>query len=209
MINFNALKYAIPILNNSNLLVTDLINPAFHNAITTQYPDFIYSTFSNEVGEYATNKLTFKFESSKSISNNNLLNIPFSQIWSKFLRTITAREYIRQLSDTVKINLKNKKWVIEFSRYQPGHWLDAHFDQQSQKVLTQLFYFNQVWDTGWGGYLHILDPQEICSTVLAIPPMINYSVIIKPKNDAWHRVEIIKPHVRSARLTMVLQFYEK
>ncbi len=210
MINLSALKNRVEVIPYDTYIVTDLLNSECQQEMSTHYPTNHFKEFTLQKGnESVDENFQFKFEFF-SLEHNHLLYLQkmgFNPQWTDFINFITSSKYRECLSDIVNLNLNNTNYKIEFTRYKEGDFLDAHYDKQSKKILTQLFYFNTYWKTSWGGYFHILNPHDIDQTVIAIPPLTNYSVLIKSSINAWHKVSQIHPKAEQARVNMVLEFY--
>ena len=208
LLNLSALAHAIPIFSKSNYLITDLISPNYQGELISQFPSIPFFEMKKDVSHTDTSRLlTFQFLTTHPINKKNLSPVAFSPTWYRFIQNLTQDEYIFWLSKLVGIDLTSTHWQLEFACYRNGHWLDAHYDQQKNKILTQLFYFNYYWDITWGGHLHILHPQNTSLSLLTIAPTINYSVITLAKKDAWHKVGKVQDHAKQPRLVMGLQFY--
>lgn len=214
MLNLITLDSKIILEPYGTILITDPIHKQYQSLLANTYPSQHFKEFSlsQQTGnERIDANFTFQFEwfNLQKTDEISLKNMGFDSLWVQLIHFLLSDKYIQQLGEAVGMDLTQAKPLIEFSRYRPGDWLDAHYDKQTHKILTQLFYFNTFWDTRWGGYFHLLHPQVIDKTVLAIPPLINYSVIIKPDPIAWHKVEKVAINALQPRLNLVLEFYEK
>ena len=59
--------------------------------------------------------------------------------------------------------------------------------------MVQMFYFNQEWDSNWGGCLRILKDDNADSVFQEIPPLLNTSVILVRSDNSWHTVTPVSP----------------
>ncbi len=214
MLNLTTLANKVTLANYGTYIVTDLIKRDYQADIAASYPEKHFKEFSlsqQSGNEQIAGDFKFKFEffTLQNTEQKFLKEMGFTATWIQFLQMLTSKEYSQQLGKAVGIDLEDTTSLIEFARYRPGDWLDAHYDKQSHKVLTQMFYFNMTWNSSWGGYFHVLNPQLIEETVIAIPPLINYSIIVEPKPNAWHRVEKVNSASLQPRVNLVLEFYKK
>lgn len=90
--------------------------------------------------------------------------------------------------------------------YGPGAWLGPHVDL-NDKLLTQIFYFNDSWDEENGGNLTILRSGKITDTKATVLPVIGNSVVVVRSENSWHAVTPVAKHCRQSRRSLALTFY--
>jgi Rps23 Pro-64 3,4-dihydroxylase Tpa1-like proline 4-hydroxylase len=208
MINLTALKYAVPIISRNTLVITDLIHANFQQKLISQFPRLSFYESKRDKSHLNIDpSFTYKHLITEAITEVNLAGTMLSHVWRKFIATIIDYPYREKLGEIINADITKARWAIELAQYRKGDWLSEHYDQQKDKIATQLFYFNQYWDTTWGGYFHILHPEDHDISVLTIPPTINYSIITLTNPDAWHKVGKMQTHAIEPRLVMALQFY--
>lgn len=212
MLNLSALDNKIEIVSYDTYLVTHLILPEFQRKLVETYLSHGFKEFTLQKGNENIEKnfgYQFEFLSLEDTSKEYLIEKGFEALWVEFIQQITSSVYIAKLSEATNIKLQDKNYKLEFTRYRPGDWSDPHYDKQHKKVLTQLFYFNAFWDIDWGGYLNVLNPSDLNQIVLAVPPLVHSSLLIKATPNAWHGVSKVNMNAEMPRLNAVLQFYEK
>jgi Rps23 Pro-64 3,4-dihydroxylase Tpa1-like proline 4-hydroxylase len=211
MLTLCALSNKVNVFSEDTFLITNLIPLDKQQQIAKAYPCIPFKNFSLQKGNENVEKTfgyQFEFFSLEQMDKPYLAEMGWNSLFIDFIHQLVASPYIEALSDTIAMDLTNKKCMIEFTRYRAGDWLDAHYDKQTNKILTQLFYFNTNWHTSWGGYFEVLHPADITQTILSVPPLINYSLIVKPTANAWHKVTQVHSSALQDRVNMVLEFYE-
>lgn len=212
MINLIALKNRIEIIPYDTYIVTNMLDMEHQEALILHFPSHHFREFTLQAGNETVDKnFKFKFEflCLEQTHPDYLQKLGFNQLWLDLISNITSSSYKENLGNATNSDLSNSSCKIEFTRYRPGDSLDAHYDKQTGKILTQLFYFNNDWNSTWGGYLHVLNSTNINQTVFAVPPLSNYSVLIKPTQNAWHKVGQVSPKAEQTRISMALEFYKQ
>lgn len=131
------------------------------------------------------------------------------RFWRTLYSELTADEYDSILGSQLPVDLLSTRKEIRLVRYGPGSYLGPHFDNQRNKVLTQVLWPNLEWFDAWGGHLELLEkrPNGSLRVLRAIPPLIAWSVITLSTPRALHRVSAVKSCATSIRQTIIVEWY--
>lgn len=110
-----------------------------------------------------------------------------SESWSLLVRELKSKAYLQTLSDHAQHDLSQCDVEINCWQYASGGWLSPHTDKP-EKVISQLFYFNEQWQDSWGGQFHVLNSENEDDIHETIYPDENTSVILVRSNNSWHSV---------------------
>jgi len=75
------------------------------------------------------------------------------------------------------------------------------------KVLTHVFYFNEVWDERDGGCLTVLRSGDMADVERVVPPLVGNSAVLVRSPDSWHAVSRVRDGVRTSRRSLTVTFY--
>ncbi len=160
--------------------------PSFTDAdvaqrLTEQFPTSDFVSSSKTLGEpgdtkmYSLETLCIKPET------------PLPIVWQEFICYLRSPQYKEHVEELIGIGLDSARLNLTLWRYYSSQWLGPHTDKP-EKIVSQIFNFNQDWPLEWGGCLRILrsdSPQDIHRE---IPPELNSSVIIHRSDRSWHMV---------------------
>lgn len=110
-----------------------------------------------------------------------------SEIWVQFISSLISPEYIGRLSNHLNHDLRPYGIELNFWQYENGGWLSPHTDKV-EKVVSQLFYFNESWDRNWGGSFRVLNSNDINDCHTEIFPGQGNSIILIRSDNSWHAV---------------------
>ena len=131
-----------------------------------------------------------------------------SEPWSTFLLELLSEQYISIISNHAQRDLTTCDIEINCWRYPNGGWLAPHTDKP-EKIVSQLFYFNTIWDKAWGGSLNILNSNDNNDIHEEIFPDNNTSIILVRSENSWHSVAPLNcPPDISRRLLQII-FWDK
>ena len=125
--------------------------------------------------------------------------------WQELINDLRTSAYRDALGQLTSLNLINDLIWIYFFRYDANMIFNPHTDVPSTR-LVHLFYFNQEWDSSWGGCLRILKNNQPESIFQQIPPLVNTSVILVNSDNAWHNVNPIVSDAPQSRLVLKVAF---
>jgi hypothetical protein len=127
----------------------------------------------------------------------------------EFLLSATYRDTIAQLTG---LDLSDAGIQVSLYRNDETCWLPPHTDDEP-KLVTQTMYFNDPWESAWGGELLILGSKDIDDVVATVPPTTRDSVVHLRGDDAWHAVRPLDDSAVVAhsieRRSLIVAFYDR
>ena len=129
-----------------------------------------------------------------------------SPAWQALANDFLTPAYRAALSSLTGINLSDALLEVNVFHYPPGGLLGAHADL-TDKIVTQVLYFNRSWNDEDGGCLTILrssDPADIARTV---SPVVGNSAVLVRSDDSWHAVSPVVKSCRRSRCSLTATFY--
>ncbi len=98
--------------------------------------------------------------------------------WIKLFSELSSTDYLEKLSHLTQINLADKE--ISSNLFAITLMISSINITISKpnKVLTQLFYFNYLWDIRWAD-IYKFFPVKTGPEMLSLPPWIYHSIILK------------------------------
>ena len=129
-----------------------------------------------------------------------------SPAWQRLAEDLLSpayRESMSRLTGDELVDLSIEANVFHYGR---SAWLGPHVDL-ADKVITHVFYFNEVWNESDGGCLIILRAGDIAQIVKVIPPLVGNSVVVVRSENSWHAVSRVREQCRSSRRSMTVTFY--
>lgn len=120
------------------------------------------------------------------------------QIWHDLVEILRSKEYTMVMSEFTGYDLSTLSLEIAFWQYGPQCWLSPHCDKPN-KVVTQLFYFNDTWEVNWGGTLRILNSKDVEDIATEIVPLWKNSAVLVRSDASWHAVTRVDPSVSRNR----------
>lgn len=152
----------------------------------------------------------YSFSMLPLVEKGKLLNRPILQNtqWTNLVNELLDPTYTETLSRELSVDLTKTYINIGLYRFSNNDYVEPHIDRED-KILTQLFYFNNCWSVDNGGFLQLLHTQNSDSYFFSLPPLSNYSVAIVRTNTAWHAVTPISESSTNARQTLQLEYYRR
>jgi SM-20-related protein len=129
-----------------------------------------------------------------------------SPAWRQLAEDLLSIEYRNAMSDLTRVQLSHLPIEANVFHYGRKAWLGPHVDLLD-KVVTQIFYFNETWDDQDGGCLTILRDNDAAQTVKVIPPLIGNSVVVVRSDNSWHAVSRVHNKSRHSRRSLTVTFY--
>jgi Rps23 Pro-64 3,4-dihydroxylase Tpa1-like proline 4-hydroxylase len=184
-------------------LLDGLLDDAVSRTLAAEYPHAGFTRCERSAG---TDK-HYRFDVLNVLDRDRPLPEldSLSGSWRTLVRSLASPEYRVELARCVGLDLRGSSASVGFYRYGPGDWVAPHLDKE-EKLLTQLFYFNRVWDDVWGGRLKMLRGGEICA---ALPPLQRHSAIIVRTDQSWHMVEPLASDAPGPRLSAQLEIWRR
>lgn len=205
MINISSLTHAFYQKNNNCChLIANLIKNRYIEELIKFYPKEGFTQCLRNEGS----KKHYSFEI-QDIVLKNLVNQAakkyVADIWFNFAEFILSEEYIGCLTESTKVNLREMDINISFYKFKKGNWVSPHIDNED-KILTQIFYFNDFWSRDWGGYFNLLGSKHAQDVHFSVPPLVTFSVLIFRTDYSWHMVTPVTDISRVSRLSMQVEF---
>ena len=130
-----------------------------------------------------------------------------SESWAVLLSELLSDEYRTILAQHINKNLNSCHIEINCWQYLCGCWLSPHTDKPG-KVVSQLFYFNDTWDSRWGGGFRVLNSSDNNDMVEEIFPDVNTSIVLTRSDQSWHSVEPLTCPERVRRKLLQIIFWQ-
>ena len=123
-------------------------------------------------------------------------------VWHQLVDELLAPAYREACERAMGCALQDAELDISIWRWGPQAHLDPHPDLP-RKIASQVFYFNEAWDTSWGGSLNILnspDPEDI---VAELPPTLGSASLLVRSDTSWHAVAPVTAEAPAERLNVI------
>ena len=115
------------------------------------------------------------------------------------------REAMSRLTGVETTNLPIEANVFHYGR---SAWLGPHVDLPD-KIITHVFYFNEVWNQSDGGCLTILRSGDATQIVKVVPPLVGSSVVLVRSENSWHAVSRVREKCSNSRRSLAVTFYRR
>ncbi len=129
-----------------------------------------------------------------------------SRAWKHLAEDLLSPAYRDSMSRLTGVDLADLPIEANVFHYGRSAWLGPHVDL-ADKVMTHVFYFNEVWHESDGGCLTILSAGDMARVVKTIPPLVGNSVVVVRSENSWHAVSRVREKCRSSRRSMTVTFY--
>ncbi len=181
-----------------------LFTPADAEVLVNEFPRDHFKTVKGYDGEKG-----YQYEARSLIGMG--AQVPsyakdLSGAWLQLAKDLLSPAYRTALTQLSGLDVASLPMEANISHYGPKAWLGPHVDLED-KLLTQVFYFNDVWDTEDGGCLTILRQTNKPEVVRTIPPLIGNSVVLVRSANSWHAVSAVRDSCRTSRRSLAVTFY--
>lgn len=122
--------------------------------------------------------------------------------WRAFAEDLLSGDYRDAFADALGMSLDDHLLEVSAWRWPPEAFLDPHVDLP-RKLASQVFYFNEGWDPGWGGCLDILGSSDPADVVAELPPALGSASIVVRSDSSWHAVPPVRAAAREPRLSVI------
>jgi hypothetical protein len=181
-----------------------LFAPEDAAALVESYPRDNFKTvkgYDTEKGyEYEARALVGM--GSNSVSHAGSL----SPAWRHLAEDLLSPAYRAAMSRLTALDLGALPMEVNVFHYGPGAWLGPHVDL-IDKIVTHVFYFNELWDEADGGCLSILRSQDMADAAATIRPVVGNSVVLVRSEKSWHAVSPVARDCLRSRMSMTVTFY--
>jgi SM-20-related protein len=123
-------------------------------------------------------------------------------VWRRFAAELLSPAYREASEQGLGRSLDGAPLEVSAWRWGPDSELGPHADIP-RKLASQVFYFNEAWDPGWGGCLRILGSKDVEDTVAELPPALGSASIIVRSDSSWHAVPRVRGGAAEPRLSVV------
>lgn len=184
--------------------VKNVFAPRDARSLVTTYPRDHFKTVKGYDGEKG-----FEYEARPLIHiGANAPSFPeeLSGAWNRLANDLVSPAYraaVTRLTGHDLMSVPMEAYVCHFG---PGAWLGPHVDLKD-KIMTQVFYFNESWDPRDGGCLNVLRSADMSDSIAEIPPNVGNSSVLVRANNSWHSVSRVANGCHTSRRSMNVIFY--
>lgn len=184
----------------------DLIKKNMQRLLINEFPSESFVAAERLEG----NGKHYRFEVLNIIENDKITSAypKLSSVWKQFIDDLRSDTYIKLLGNYIKTEIKDFALDIGLFRFKQNNWVEVHTDRQD-KILTQLFYFNENWNNLWGGELYVLAEPDLSSVLSKVKPAVDHSAVIVRADNAWHYVSPVENAAKSPRLSLQVEIIKK
>lgn len=183
----------------------DLINREQQTELVNLYPENGFEQAARLEGSKKNYRFNVLPLIHKNVEGPNYHQL--NQAWKVFIQELSNREYLNLLLNSYGIKERDYKIDIGLFRFKKGDWVEPHVDHED-KLLTQLFYFNDMWEDKWGGLLLLQEEKEYDKIFAYFTPSIRHSIAFKRTHNAWHSVTALTENSQKERLTLQLEIWK-
>ena len=130
-----------------------------------------------------------------------------SPAWRRLAVDLVSPAYRDALAQLLGRDVRALQMEVNVFRYPPRAWLGPHVDLKD-KLITHVFYFNDVWDERQGGCLNVLWSRDMADAAATVPPLVGHSALLVRSEHSWHAVSRVVPDCTQSRLSMTVTFYK-
>jgi hypothetical protein len=127
-------------------------------------------------------------------------------VWLDLAGFFGSPAYRNAMSEVAGQDLSRAPMDVGFFRFHVGHAISPHTDHR-EKILTQIYYFHESWESEWGGCLRILRTRSAEDVYAEILPLVQYSAVIVRSDRSWHMVTSGTPSMPGPRQTLQVEFW--
>jgi SM-20-related protein len=184
--------------------IDQLFSDADKKALVSTFPRDHFKTVEGYDGEKG---FQYEARSLVGMGTTTPTNAEFlSPVWKSLAEELLSPAYRSAMSQLTELDLNDLPMEVNVFHYGRSAWLGPHVDLED-KVVTHVFYFNEVWSETDGGCLAVLRSAEMADAVRVIPPLAGNSVVLVRSQNSWHAVTRVSDNCRISRRSMTLTFY--
>jgi SM-20-related protein len=185
-------------------LVDQLFSAADAKALVDTFPHDHFKTvkgYDGEKGyEYEARSLVHMGAAAASDAES------LSPAWRSLAEGLLSRSYREVMSRFTDVDLSTLPMEANVFHYGRSAWLGPHVDL-ADKLVTHVFYFNEVWNESDGGCLAILRSGDMDEVVKVIPPLVGNSAVLVRSTNSWHAVSRVRQTCQTSRRSLAVTFY--
>ena len=181
-----------------------LFSPANAAALSASFPRDSYKTVKGYDGEKG-----YAYEARALIhmgAGAPAHAAGLSAVWRQLAEDLLAPGYRAALARLLQRDLGSLPMEVNVFRYPPRAWLGPHVDLRD-KLITHVFYFNDVWQEGQGGCLNVLRSADMADAAATVTPLVGHSALLVRSEHSWHAVSPVVADCSQSRLSMTVTFY--
>jgi SM-20-related protein len=129
-----------------------------------------------------------------------------SPAWRDLAGALLSTAYREVMSRFTGVDVAALPMEVNVFHYGRSAWLGPHVDLED-KLVTHVFYFNEIWNENDGGCLAILSGADMAQAVKIIPPVVGNSAVLVRSTKSWHAVTRVQEKCRISRRSMAVTFY--
>lgn len=126
-------------------------------------------------------------------------------IWRGLAQDLASPEYKKIIQELTCTNLDSCQLKVRLCEYQSGNWMLPHTDQPD-RVVTQIIYLSEGWQSEWGGSLDILSSMNEEDIVQRLYPLFRSSALFVRSDESYHAVAPVSELASVTRKTILIQF---
>src|SRR4051812_20892448 len=176
--------------------VDGLFSPADASALARTFPRDHFKTIGGYDGEKG-----FQYEA-RSLVGMGATEAThagrLSEPWRRLTAELLSGEYRAAVSRVTGLDVSGLWMEANVSHYGERAWLGPHVDLED-KVVTHVFYFNEVWDELDGGCLTVLSSGDMKDVVKIVAPRVGNSAVLVRSQNSWHAVSPVREGCRTSR----------
>jgi hypothetical protein len=184
--------------------VDRLFSPADAQALVASFPRDHFKTVAGYDGEKG-----YHYEARSLVAMGaQVPTLPefLHPAWQRLAEDLLSPAYREAMSHLTGVALSDLALEANVFHYGRRAWLGPHVDLPD-KVVTHVFYFNEVWDQNDGGCLTILRAGQMTEVVKVIPPLVGNSAVLVRSENSWHAVSRVAEKCRNSRRSLTVTFY--
>lgn len=185
-------------------LIDQLFDPADGEALVETFPRDHFKTLQGYDGEKG-----YQYEARSLVGMGE--NAPtrakcLSPAWRRLAQELLSPAYREAMSRLTQLGLADLPMEINVFHYGRSAWLGPHVDLED-KVVSHVFYFNEVWNQRDGGCLTILRSADMAQAIKVVTPLVGNSVVLVRSDNSWHAVSRVREGCRISRRSVTVTFY--
>lgn len=184
--------------------IDNLFSPVNAAALSGSFPRDSYKTVKGYDGEkgYAYEARALVHMGASAPAHPTGL----SSVWRQLAEDLLAPGYRAALTRLLRRDVSSLPMEVNVFRYPPRAWLGPHVDLKD-KLITHVFYFNDVWHEGQGGCLNVLRSPDMGDAAATVAPLVGHSALLVRSEHSWHAVSPVVEDCSQSRLSMTVTFY--
>jgi Rps23 Pro-64 3,4-dihydroxylase Tpa1-like proline 4-hydroxylase len=127
--------------------------------------------------------------------------------WLELAKDLLSQKYRESMSLLTGYDLTEIPFEVNLYHYDDGAYLGPHIDLP-EKLVVHVLYFNESWQSDFGGCLSILNSPDANDIAAEVLPLVGSSVVFVRSDHSWHEVKRVKNKTTESRRSLVVTFYK-